>query len=411
MNTGHTLSIDLAGLGYGGMTYDNAYWILMNINVHSVSEHTWNGAHRAVELHLVHKRYDSDALLVVAIGVEGSAPLPPQPMLLEVNTSSSKSLRKQMPPPTMPMPTNTHYVAPPPIEPNFNPDLQVFLAMEPPPINMKVQVPSNPANKFNLNNLLQGSLYYDYAGSLTAPPCAETVTWLVRKDPIKASDRQIFYLRGVISAITAGMGNYRSLMPLMGRFVTMRQGIADTKPLQAIPDINLDDMHKNIREERAMKWAKDAMTIARTATNYVKDLDTRLRNAAQAHANALAPHMEPFVTAGQGIAPVVAAAPAAAFAPLAPAVAVMGRDEMEKTAQTMARTLADAASKEIDDASVKINEQAREAAMMAAREAANIVGTGQGNVNTLANSVPALAPMMPAAGGTTQKPVIQIVPR
>ena len=36
------------------------------------------------------------------------------------------------------------------------------------------------------------------------------------------------------------------------------------------------------REFRAMKWSMDAMTIAKGATDYVKDLDMRLRNAAQA---------------------------------------------------------------------------------------------------------------------------------
>jgi hypothetical protein len=365
----------------------------------------------------VHKRYDGDALLVVAIGVEGSVPLPPQPMLLEMNASSKKRLRKQMPPPTMPLPTNTMYLAPPPIEPNFNSDLQMFLAVEPPPISMKIQVPASPANKFNLNNLLQGSLYYDYAGSLTAPPCAETVTWLVRKDPIKASDRQIFYFRGVISAITAGMGNYRSLMPLMGRFVNMRQGIADDKPLQASPAINLQGNQKTNREDRAMRWAKDAMTIARTATNYVKDLDSRLRTAAQAHANALAPQIEPLVIGGQLIAPAdaVEQSERAANQSAVPVPSslnyMMGRAEMEKTAQTMARTLADEARKEIEDASVEINEQARAAAMAAAKEAANIVASGQGDVNALANAVPTLVPMPPALGGTTQKPVIEIVPR
>ena len=39
--------------------------------------------------------------------------------------------------------------------------------------------------------LVQGGTFLEYAGSLTAPPCSEIVTWFVRRDPLMASDDQV----------------------------------------------------------------------------------------------------------------------------------------------------------------------------------------------------------------------------
>merc|ERR1719281_20535 len=74
-NNGHAISGNLAGQGYGGITYENAFYDLMNINFHALSEHTFRGMHKPVEIHLVHKKSDSDALLVVAVPVESPTPI------------------------------------------------------------------------------------------------------------------------------------------------------------------------------------------------------------------------------------------------------------------------------------------------------------------------------------------------
>merc|ERR1719326_1371875 len=87
------------------------------------------------------------------------------------------------------------------------------------------------------------------------------------------------------------------------------------------------------REFRAMKWAMDAMTIAKASTDYIKDLDMRVRNAAQAHADALvSPDM-------LGYGDVLTTTGPAGFAQ--PPI------KMEAAAETMARTLAEAARAEI----------------------------------------------------------------
>jgi len=138
-----------------------------------------------------------------------------------------------------------------------------------------------------------------------------------------------------------------------------------------------------------MKWAMDAMSIAKGATSYIKDLDMRLRNAAQAHADALAPGLEPLekkpnmevaipeASAGQGISPMGAV-------PI----------EMENTAKQMTRALAEAARQEIDDATETMEVRAKAAALKAAKEAAGIVSTGTGDTNALASSVPGPPPQL-----------------
>merc|ERR550537_957167 len=137
-------------------------------------------------------------------------------------------------------------------------------------------------------------------------------------------------------------------MPLNGRIISLRQSTLEDLPPTASPPVPMPGHpQQSDREFRAMKWAMDAMTIAKSATDYVKDLDSRLRSAAQAHANALAPQLEPLTVNGQVVVPSGAAAAAAASANGLPTVApgvgkAMSPMQMQNTAETMARTLASA---------------------------------------------------------------------
>lgn len=59
--------------------------------------------------------------------------------------------------------------------------------------------------------------YFRYEGSLTTPPCSETVNWVVMATPITASAEQI-------AAVTAFYGNNaRPLQPLNRRFLLVSQ--------------------------------------------------------------------------------------------------------------------------------------------------------------------------------------------
>jgi hypothetical protein len=328
----------------------------MNINAHSLSEHTWAGAQKPLELHLVHKSSVSDEILIVAIPFEGNIQVP---VLLQSNVSSASRLQRKaqgagmqvpVPAPAPSGPKFHPYVEPAADEQYYNPTLQIFLRMEPPRPNTKVTVPVVPAALFNFNDIMQAASFYEYAGSLTAPPCAEIVTWLVRKDAIKASDRQIAYLNDAIYKSTANYGNYRALMPLGGRVVSLRESIPD--PSGGVPTVPYDPHTEHTeREMRTMAWAVDAMKTAKDSTDYIKDLDSRLRNAAQANAAMLAPHLE--VPGQPEKMPTTTTVPNVRY--------VMGPIKMEDTAKTMTRTLAQPGYQ-------AITHEAKAAAIYAARE-------------------------------------------
>ena len=70
-------------------------------------------------------------------------------------------------------------------------------------------------SKFDLNlNLPQNKDYYTYEGSLTTPPCSETVQWFIFKNPITISLEQVKLLKALMP-----LNNYRNEQPLNNRTV------------------------------------------------------------------------------------------------------------------------------------------------------------------------------------------------
>jgi len=469
-NDGKTLAADFAGLGYGGVTYEGSWYNLFNANIHAESEHTFNGVHAPVEIHLVHKKYDDDKMLVIALpvgtalsvaGVPAPAPGPaaaapgpaaaapapaPAPAaaassLVQSSSSSNSSAgstggrrlpgttlgedgrplgRNGLPetipegiarvkylaaqahfaigeaakvgalpgaagasvpagaagpapaapsaapgaalPPAPAIPTEPPalpedpYHPPDLKDPNFNKQIQFFLKEEPPPVNMKVTATVDQFVPLDLNELVKDATYFEYTGSQTAPPCAELVTWFVRREPILASDAQVSVLKNAIYQLSADFGNYRKAMPLNGRVVAVATAEEEAPPGQAPTQVVADSNFVNptsTRVGRAMKWAKKALKISKTATDYLKNLDERAQAAAQAHVAALAPDIQatpppPPVVAGPPPNPV----------------------EMAKTASQMATMIAAAAKDAVNEAARDIASEAQNSAMAAANEAA-----------------------------------------
>jgi len=335
-NSGHSIVADFAGLGYGGVTYENSWYNLLNVNLHSGSEHTFEGVRKPMELHLVHKKYDSDALLVVAVLLDAAAPTgPPAANATAVDPS----------------------------EPDFNPTLQFFTAQTPPVINQRVVSMASDMNQLDINKLLEGGVFFEYAGSLTAPPCAEIVTWFVRRDMLKASTGQYRLLHDALFEMTADFGNFRATMPINGRPIAVRNGVREEPPpAPPVPAIPIGPNPRTDREFRAMKWAKDALTVATSATDYIKDLDQRLRKAALAHARALAPDLTDMV---QPAAPPTAAPTGMPGGPNAM--------DIEKTAAHMAQSINEAASSAIAEAKATIAREAKAAAEKAAEQTAKMI--------------------------------------
>ena len=81
---------------------------------------------------------------------------------------------------------------------------------------------ATPVTGFTYRSLLPSSLdYYHYPGSLTTPPCSETVQWFVLKDTITVPGAYLNLLRQIGSDAnqTALMLNFRDPQPLSQRTV------------------------------------------------------------------------------------------------------------------------------------------------------------------------------------------------
>lgn len=264
------------------------------------------------------------------------------------------------------------------VEPGFNAAVQALVKVEPPAANQRVLVPMDESQPLDLNTLLANGTFFEYAGSLTAPPCAEIVTWLVRREPVTASGEQLRRLTDSVLAITAGFGNARSAMPLNGRTVAVRQALQEPPRLTSgDPDGMPESVPMPDREHRAMAVARDALRVAESSVEYVKDLDARLRATAEAHALALAPH--PNATHAPVAAHESAAANATAVHAADPrpvATTTPGPDALEALARAMAASVQQAAGTAMAGAAEQLTAAARAAAMAAAKDAtAAVLGT------------------------------------
>jgi len=409
LNNGHSFSADFAGQGYGGITYDGVWYDLLMINVHADSEHAWAGVRKPVELHMVHKHFATEKLLVVAVAVEKG----PNTTMTPPVSLAQYNLRKE----SNQIPAYAafagSYSAPPATDPNFNPTLQAFLHQQPPPVNTKVSVPASKTNFFDFSYLVSGGgTFYEYAGSLTAPPCAEIATWLVRKEVLKASDKQVFALHDAIYKTTAEFGNYRELQPLNGRKIVMRRGTLEDPPQTGNKKEAAPGLPEGAdREFKAMKWSMNAMNIAKSSINYIADLDSRLRNAAAAHAKALAPELGPPEPGFPYGRPINGRITTTTLDPYGPGGSMSGPGgafgmsdpATQKAAMAMVNGpggLGEIARQEVEEATWQITKQAKAASIKAAIEAATMIRTGNAadaGILTMANTVPTIPPAPAAA--------------
>jgi carbonic anhydrase len=79
-----------------------------------------------------------------------------------------------------------------------------------------IQPPAIP-----LANLLGGSAFMHYEGSLTVPPCMGDVQYYVRQSPIPAANGQLMKFVNVLAKTAAPKGNYRSLQPFQSKVILL----------------------------------------------------------------------------------------------------------------------------------------------------------------------------------------------
>lgn len=314
-NNGISLAADFVSLGYGGITYNNKWFNLLSVNFHSLGEHTFHGRRYPLELHFVHKQYDSGHVLIVAIPIDSpiakkkyEAANPGSPLLIQQQKRQPALGFLRQPPADVAAQEQEDSADSAAVtsaidernskekqqrnpvslkeDPGFNTHLQQFLSQGLPPkgtrMTVDVQTPIDILNPF-----LQGGTYFEYRGSLTAPPCAEQATWMVRREPLMASDHQADLIHDNIYKANMDYGNYRSTMPRMKRSISVRSGVqaepaatSDFPATFAASETRASDFGAIAQGRLAHAAATEAGTMARA-------IDDTLSRAAQAHANKL----------------------------------------------------------------------------------------------------------------------------
>ncbi|ETM02384.1 hypothetical protein F441_01229 [Phytophthora nicotianae CJ01A1] len=158
-----------------GETYNFAQF-----HVHTPSEHTINGKAFDGEIHFVHKKADGSAALVIGLFLEKSNKADTEPAVDIIVDAMSEV---------------THSTSIPMTLGSYSELLDVYI------------------NKSHV---------YNYAGSLTTPPCTEFVDWWVIRKPARISSVQFDRIVAILAdlEVTDNGNNARPVQPLNGRTVT-----------------------------------------------------------------------------------------------------------------------------------------------------------------------------------------------
>jgi carbonic anhydrase len=140
VNNGHTIQLNLAD--GGTLKVGNDAYKLVQFHFHRPSEHLINGKSFPMEVHFVH------ATAAGSYGVIG--------VMMTAGKANAA----------------------------FNKIVSTMPAKEGPPAKADAAIDPNAF-------LPAGRGYYAYAGSLTTPPCAETVAWMLLTDPIEVAEADI----------------------------------------------------------------------------------------------------------------------------------------------------------------------------------------------------------------------------
>lgn len=183
-NNGHTIEQHYDGTG-SIVYFEGREYELQQFHFHTLSEHTVDEGHGAMEIHAVFGEVSTGDNLVVG-------------MLFEIGNKS-------------------------------NPFIQVLIDAGLPMKNGDTTV---TADVIDLADVLTStSTYYTYPGSLTTPPCSETVTWVMLQKPAQFTLAQYESFRRILG------NNFRPLQNMNGRTVRATR----EKPSHK----NKHDSHKN----------------------------------------------------------------------------------------------------------------------------------------------------------------------
>ncbi len=166
VNNGHTVQVNYDK--GSSIVVDGSEYGLVQFHFHTPSEHTVDGRSYGNEMHLVHKN-DKGQLAVVGVLIEEGEENPAYKAIwsnLPAKAGEERSAEAA--------------------------------------INARELIPSE-------------SGYFTYSGSLTTPPCSESVKWIVLKTPVQMSDVQIQDIRSIMNE------NNRPVQPLNERVLKVSQ--------------------------------------------------------------------------------------------------------------------------------------------------------------------------------------------
>jgi carbonic anhydrase len=163
-NNGHTIEF-VCDAG-SSLTVGNMQYQLLQFHYHGNSENTVEGTQYPLEVHFVNKATDGTYAVIGLFFTDGG--------------DTTNALFSQ------------------------------FLAQFP----TEEGTYENDSIELDLSSLLPSNLsYYNYSGSLTTPPCSETVSWYVLKNTVAASTAQIAQFQAILD------NNFREVQPLNGRVI------------------------------------------------------------------------------------------------------------------------------------------------------------------------------------------------
>lgn len=162
VNNGHTVQVNLPAAGQ--IELDGVPYKLLQFHFHTPSEHTVDGKTFPLELHLVHQASDKNLAVIGVMLAEGA----PHALF----TKFWERL------------------------PRTPGDVETNLSI-------------------NAQDLLPRALdeYFTYSGSLTTPPCTESVRWIVLRKPVEVSKAQVQAFRAIFPM------NARPVAPIGARIL------------------------------------------------------------------------------------------------------------------------------------------------------------------------------------------------
>ncbi|WP_457564210.1 carbonic anhydrase [Caminibacter sp.] len=163
LDNGHTVKVVTTDTD-NYVEVDGIKFYLKQFHFHTPSENMINGKHYPMEAHFVHLDKNGNITVIAVMFKEGK----------------------------------------------YNPYMQEIISKVPTQKNKKAKL----KNQFNPEKLWpKNHAYYRFNGSLTTPPCTEGVRWIVFKEPVEVSSKQIMAMEAIMGK------NNRPVQPLNARVI------------------------------------------------------------------------------------------------------------------------------------------------------------------------------------------------